>query len=85
MVLTSRNGVKNSYQKRLINRWKQKGVDIRVVTSDVAKKDDAEQLLRDSAKRGPVGGIFHLAVVSKVCYFTDVALNAGHLDFYHPE
>ncbi|GAB0087173.1 Fatty acid synthase [Sergentomyia squamirostris] len=63
IVVTSRSGIKTGYQSLMVRRWREKGVTVVIDKKDVTIEKDAEQLLKESIKIGPVGGIFNLAVV----------------------
>ena len=63
VILTSRSGVRNGYQARKMKQWKTLGVNVTVSKMNVAKESEAEALISTAAKIGPVGGIFHLAMV----------------------
>ena len=65
LVITSRSGVKTGYQQWKLDILKSKGVDLKVSNLDVSDYDQALQLLQEANKMGPVGGVFHLAVVSE--------------------
>ena len=45
------------------------GVQVQVNTADISSKAGCEQLIRDSIKLGPVGGIFNLAVALRDSIF----------------
>ena len=64
LVLTSRSGVKNGYQARKLHLWREAGVKVEVSNRDVKKEGEARQLIEESMKLGPVGGLFNLAMVS---------------------
>lgn len=40
------------------------GVQVLVSTSDVSTMEGAQRLITEAGKLGPVGGIFHLAMVT---------------------
>ena len=63
LVLTSRRGVCNGYQAHSIHQWKEQGVSILVSTDNISHLDGARKLFEDAKSLGPVGGLFHLAVV----------------------
>jgi fatty acid synthase len=63
MVLTSRSGIKNNYQKYRVQRWMENGVSTSISTLDVAREPDVQQLLEETQQQHPIGGIFHLAMV----------------------
>ncbi|GAB0087166.1 Fatty acid synthase [Sergentomyia squamirostris] len=63
IVVTSRSGIKTGYQTLMVRRWREKGVTVVIDKNDVTLEKEAEQLLKEAVKIGPVGGIFNLAVV----------------------
>nr|KAG5704186.1 hypothetical protein BaRGS_009716 [Batillaria attramentaria] len=63
LLLTSRSGVKTGYQARKLRRWTHAGVDARVLKLDVSKLQQAETLIEEASKMGPVGAVFNLAMV----------------------
>lgn len=65
LVLTSRSGVKTGYQRMMIQRWKELGVNVLVETTDATTAMGAENLLSVSNRLGPVGGIFNLAATMR--------------------
>nr|QDK64693.1 fatty acid synthase [Macrobrachium nipponense] len=69
IVLTSRRGISTGYQALCIRRWRESGISVRVLTQDASTIEGATALLKEAAKEGPVGGIFHLAVVLKDALF----------------
>nr|XP_050845903.1 fatty acid synthase-like [Vespula vulgaris] len=63
IVITSRNGVKNGYQRMRIKIWESYGVNIKILVGlDAAKRESCEQILKSAIDYGPVDGIFNLAV-----------------------
>uniref|UniRef100_A0A674ETQ4 Fatty acid synthase n=1 Tax=Salmo trutta TaxID=8032 RepID=A0A674ETQ4_SALTR len=65
LVLTSRSGIRNGYQAKRVREWQGMGVQVLVSTSDVSTQEGAEQLINEACRLGPVGGVFHLAMVLK--------------------
>ena len=64
IVLVSRTGIKNGYQRMKIRLWESYGVNVLIIKNiDVADPKDCEYLLRSAEKRAPVDAIFNLAVV----------------------
>ncbi|CAG2172496.1 unnamed protein product, partial [Oppiella nova] len=70
IVLTSRVGAKSDYQKFVIKRLQCFGERLRmfdakvhVSTADCSTSAGARQLLSEAQTLGPVGGVFHLALV----------------------
>lgn len=76
LVLVSRSGIKNEYQyvfvKRIENAVKNcETVRVEISTSDPTSMKGAEQLIMDSEKIGPIGGLFHFATVLSDAFIED--------------
>ncbi|XP_077489973.1 fatty acid synthase-like [Amblyomma americanum] len=69
LLLTSRSGVQNGYQKLCLRRWERTGAVVLVVKADVTADDAARQIIRTASVMGPVGGIFNLAMVLSIAFF----------------
>ncbi|KAK7080813.1 hypothetical protein SK128_019450 [Halocaridina rubra] len=69
IVLTSRRGISTGYQALCVRRWSEAGINVRILTQDASTIEGATALLKDAAMEGPVGGIFHLAVVLRDSLF----------------
>nr|XP_023678449.1 fatty acid synthase isoform X2 [Paramormyrops kingsleyae] len=65
LVLTSRSGIRNGYQAKRVQEWQAMGIQVLVSTRDVGSLKGAQKLITEAAQLGPVGGIFHLAMVLK--------------------
>ena len=63
IVLSSRSGPKDAFQKMSIKRLQSMGVTVLLSTANAATTDGATRLLEEAKKLGPVGGLFNLAVV----------------------
>jgi fatty acid synthase len=70
IILTSRTGIKSNYQRVILNRLEALGkkyeffkTEIIVSTHDSNTIEGSERLLKEANKLGPIGGIFHLALV----------------------
>ncbi|GLH14335.1 Fatty acid synthase [Gryllus bimaculatus] len=63
LVLTSRSGIRTGYQALRVRRWREAGIEILISTHNVTTEEGTTLLLQDSAKLGPIGGIFNLAAV----------------------
>ncbi|CAC5370812.1 FASN [Mytilus coruscus] len=63
LILTSRSGVKTGYQARKLEKWRRKGINVMISSHDIVDKQAAIKLIEESTKLGPVGGVFHLAMV----------------------
>lgn len=51
-----------------MREWGSQGVQVLVSTSDVSTLKGAEQLIAEACKLGPVGGVFHLAMVTTITF-----------------
>ncbi|XP_069024612.1 fatty acid synthase isoform X1 [Embiotoca jacksoni] len=65
LVLTSRSGIRNGYQAKRVREWQNQEVEVLVSTSDVSTLEGAQHLVAEAGALGPVGGVFHLAMVLK--------------------
>ncbi|XP_077979410.1 fatty acid synthase-like [Glandiceps talaboti] len=65
IVLTSRSGLRTGYQSRRVQYWTQMGVKVNISTEDVTTEEGAKKLINESSQFGPIGGLFHLAMVLK--------------------
>lgn len=63
LVLTSRSGIRNGYQAKRVREWQNQSVEVLVSTNDVSTLDGAEKLIAEACRLGPLGGVFHLAMV----------------------
>ncbi|XP_025199126.1 fatty acid synthase-like isoform X2 [Melanaphis sacchari] len=63
LVLTARSGITTGYQANCVNNWKESGVNVLISKADCSTLNGAQQLIDDSNKLGPVGGVFNLAAV----------------------
>ncbi|XP_067207655.1 fatty acid synthase-like isoform X2 [Linepithema humile] len=68
VILTSRIGIKNGYQRMRIELWKSYGVNVQIVKdANLANLEECEHFLQMVEKQAPVDAIFNLAVVLKDC------------------
>ncbi|XP_036142914.1 fatty acid synthase-like [Monomorium pharaonis] len=66
IVLVSRTGIKNGYQRMKIRLWESYGVKVLIIKNiDVADPKDCEYLLQIAENKAPVDAIFNLGVVLK--------------------
>ncbi|TKS90319.1 Fatty acid synthase [Collichthys lucidus] len=65
LVLTSRSGIRNGYQAKRVREWQSQDVEVLVSTNDVSTLEGTERLIAEACALGPVGGVFHLAMVLK--------------------
>lgn len=47
-----------------MHEWQSQGVDVLVSTNDVSTLEGTERLIAEASTLGPVGGVFHLAMVT---------------------
>ncbi|XP_067928936.1 fatty acid synthase-like [Watersipora subatra] len=63
LVLTSRSGVKNGYQAKILKQLRCQKVNVITSTRNAACYTEAEKLLQECINIGPLGGVFNLAAV----------------------
>jgi len=71
LVLSSRSGPKDSYQKLSIKRLEEKGVKIVLSKANCATPEGAKQLIQEAQSLGAVGGVFNLAMVLRDALFSN--------------
>ena len=64
LVITSRSGVTTGYQRWMLERMEKLGARVLVHKYDVCDAQQAEKLVKEAKRLGPVGGVFHVAAVS---------------------
>uniref|UniRef100_A0A0N4ZB91 Fatty acid synthase n=1 Tax=Parastrongyloides trichosuri TaxID=131310 RepID=A0A0N4ZB91_PARTI len=69
IVLTSRSGIRTGYQARCVHFWRRTGINIMVSTLNISSQSEAFSLIQQCQELGPIGGIFHLAMVLRDCLF----------------
>ncbi|XP_067215658.1 fatty acid synthase-like [Linepithema humile] len=68
IILTSRTGIKNGYQRMKVESWKSYGVNVQIVkNAHLANPKECESFLQMAEKQRPVDAIFNLAMVMKDC------------------
>lgn len=82
VVITSRNGLKNGYQRFRIKIWESYGVNIKILVNlDASKREDCELILKTAIDLGPVDGIFNLAVSLKDSIFKNQTVESFEESF----
>ncbi|XP_063406377.1 fatty acid synthase-like [Mytilus trossulus] len=76
LVLTSRSGIKTGYQTRMIQNWTRKGIQVLISSQDISNVEATTRLIAEAEELGPVGGVFHLAVVLKDQLFENMSKDA---------
>ena len=71
IVLTSRSGPQDSYQKLSVKRLEEKGVKVLLSKANCSTLEGAKQLIKEAATLGPVGGVFNLAMVLRDSLLTN--------------
>jgi fatty acid synthase len=69
LVLTSRSGIKTGYQARKLKKWRRKGIRVEISSLDIVDNSTTYQLVKKANAIGPVGGVFHLAMVKRILCF----------------
>ena len=69
-------GIRTGYQARRVKVWQEMGVKVLSLTDDVGTKEGATCVVEMARKLGPLGGIFHLAVVLKDGLFENQTIEA---------
>lgn len=60
IVLNSRKGITNSYQKLCLSKWKKlEGIQIVICTENSSDIVEAHELIKVAERLGPVGGMYH--------------------------
>ncbi|XP_067209348.1 fatty acid synthase-like [Linepithema humile] len=68
VILTSRTGIKNGYQRMRIELWKSYGVNVQIFkNANLANPEECEHFLQMAEEQAPIDAIFNLAVVLKDC------------------
>ena len=70
------SGIRTGYQARRVKVWQEMGVKVLSLTDDVGTKEGATCIVEQARKLGPLGGIFHLAVVLKDGLFENQTIEA---------
>ncbi|KAI4502501.1 hypothetical protein M0802_002413 [Mischocyttarus mexicanus] len=66
IVITSRNGIKNGYQRLRLKMWERYKTNIKILKNlDASKREDCEIIVKTAISLGPVDGIFNLAASLK--------------------
>ena len=63
IVLTSRSGPQDAYQKLSVKRLEEKGVKVLLSKANCSTLEGTKQLIKEAATLGPVGAVFNLAMV----------------------
>eukprot|EP00061_Rhincodon_typus_P018470 g47648.t1 len=66
------------YQAKRVREWRDMGIEVLISTSDVCSLEGTQHLIAEASGLGPVGGIFHLAMM----YVPDLAMPFAKL-FQH--
>lgn len=82
LVLTSRSGIRNGYQAKQVREWQGQDVEVLVSTNDVGTVEETEQLIAEASQLGPVGGIFHLAMVT---HQASSSVPLSSVSFFRPQ
>jgi len=61
IILCSRSGIQNGYQRYRVNIWRSQGINVEISTYDLTKLTGAQDTIQLALSLGPLGGIFNLA------------------------
>jgi len=75
IVINSRRGIKDSYQKYCIQRMESRGVRIVVSQEDSTTEEGVRRLLETTSSLAPVGGVFNTAAVFDDMLFSDQTIH----------
>lgn len=70
------SGIRTGYQARRVKVWQEMGVKVLSLTDDVGTREGATCVVKKARELGPLGGIFHLAVVLKDGLFENQTVEA---------
>lgn len=63
LIITSRFGIKTTYQAMQVRKVREQGVNVLIVNEKCDTLESTKKLLDLALEMGPIGGIFHLAMV----------------------
>lgn len=63
-----------------MKEWQRQGVEVLVSTCDVSTPEGTQSLIAEASALGPVGGVFHLAMVktTSIVVISNLAPNQSH-------
>lgn len=65
------------YQAKRVREWQSQDVEVLVSTNDVSTLEGTERLIAEACALGPVGGVFHLAMVNHQATFSSVPFSSA--------
>lgn len=71
LVLTSRQGIKTSYQEMQVRKIREKGVNCWIVNEKCNTLESTKAMLEKALELGEIGGIFHLAMILQDSIFVN--------------
>lgn len=63
--MSSRRGVRSAYQAYYLDKFRRAGVQVEISHEDITQSDGCARLISNCVQLGPLGGVFHLAMVLK--------------------
>jgi len=63
-LVLSRHGIRNGYQSYIVANWRKLGAKIEFLNCNVSTESGVRASIEKAMEMGPVGGIFHLALVN---------------------
>lgn len=64
------------YQAKRVKEWQSQGVEVLVSTRDVSTLEGTKNLIMEASALGPVGGVFHLAMVNVQAVSSSIMLGS---------
>jgi len=65
IVITSRTGAKESYQFLILKKLENSGINVKIWIGSSTQEQEMADTFKCAEELGPIGGIFHLAMVLK--------------------
>lgn len=73
IIINSRRGITNNYQKLIVNRLKREGIKVTISQTDSTTRSGVKQLINECNNQSKLGlgGVFNSAVVYQDCLFSE--------------
>lgn len=81
LLLISRTGVRNGYQRSRMELWKSYGANVQIIVGDASDYADCACILKSALELGPVDAIFNLAVVLRDSLFKNQTVESFEESF----
>lgn len=71
VVVSSRSGAKDTYQKRWLSVWRKRGMRVVISNEPISDLAGCQRLIEQCLEYGQLEGVFHLAMVLRDSLFED--------------